>query len=267
MAAPTDFAYCSAETKFGLTCFSRLPPPTEKTSTQSAAPRRLTRSHASNTVAQPSSLVRAVNSETLSVGQYASMPQILRKSLTACDAFAALPPTPRMNNRPPRARAPASNCANFSMACGSRRRRTSADSAMYSSTKLTQVIRKLANALSRTDLVESLADLAGSQLAAPQQVAIGLRKIGVWRAFESRAAENAQAIIDVLHARGPVLFIIGQDAAFAEFHVAGVPTALVSVYGHQSRLASRAKSLLHIAVRAGQVRVAIQHEARAAEQW
>ena len=32
------------------------------------------------------------------------MPQILRKSLTACDALAALPPTPRMNSRPPRAR-------------------------------------------------------------------------------------------------------------------------------------------------------------------
>ena len=39
---------------------------------------------------QPSSLARAVNSETLSVGAYASIPTIFRKSLTACDAFPAL---------------------------------------------------------------------------------------------------------------------------------------------------------------------------------
>ena len=36
-----------------------------------------------NTVSHPSSLVRAVNSETLSVGAYASKPASLRKSLTA----------------------------------------------------------------------------------------------------------------------------------------------------------------------------------------
>ena len=36
------------------------------------------------------------------------MPAILRKSLTACEAFAALPPTPRMNSRPPRWRRSAS---------------------------------------------------------------------------------------------------------------------------------------------------------------
>ena len=29
------------------------------------------------------------------------MPTILRKSLTACEQFPALPPTPRKNNRPP----------------------------------------------------------------------------------------------------------------------------------------------------------------------
>ena len=95
----------SAVTRFGLTFFSRLPPPTESTRIRSSGFSRLTRSHSTKTVAQPSSLVRAVSSETLSVGAYASMPAILRKSLTAWEALAALPPTPRMNSRPPRSRA------------------------------------------------------------------------------------------------------------------------------------------------------------------
>ena len=57
-----------------------------------------------NEVSQPSSLMRAVSSETLSVGAYDSKWAILRKSLTACPALPALPPTPRMNSRPPLSR-------------------------------------------------------------------------------------------------------------------------------------------------------------------
>ena len=48
------------------------------------------------------------------------MPTILRKSLTACEALAALPPTPRMNSRPPRARAWSRCMAIRSMASTSR---------------------------------------------------------------------------------------------------------------------------------------------------
>ncbi len=48
--------------------FSRLPPPTEKTKTRVLAAQPAARSQAANTVSQPSSLVRAVSSETLSVG-------------------------------------------------------------------------------------------------------------------------------------------------------------------------------------------------------
>src|SRR4051812_14955586 len=66
--APTCLAYCSARTRLGLTFRSRLPPPTEKTNTTSSAFRRLPCSHATNTDSHPSSLVRAVNSETLSTG-------------------------------------------------------------------------------------------------------------------------------------------------------------------------------------------------------
>src|SRR6266702_931521 len=62
---PRCFASLRAATMFGLTFFSRLPPPTENTNTASLADARLVRSQAANTVSQPSSLVRAVSSDTL----------------------------------------------------------------------------------------------------------------------------------------------------------------------------------------------------------
>ncbi len=48
--------------------FSTLPPPTENTNSVSAFASREPRSHSTNTLAHPSSLMRAVSSETLSVG-------------------------------------------------------------------------------------------------------------------------------------------------------------------------------------------------------
>ena len=66
--APMDFAYCKAVTRFGLMFFSIFPPPTENTTTPSFAASLLTLSHSTKIDAQPSSLVRAVSSDTLSVG-------------------------------------------------------------------------------------------------------------------------------------------------------------------------------------------------------
>jgi hypothetical protein len=57
-----------ARTRFGLLSFSSLPPPTEKMTTASALPSRLPCNYAENTVSHSSSLVRAVSSDTLSVG-------------------------------------------------------------------------------------------------------------------------------------------------------------------------------------------------------
>src|ERR1700727_796324 len=48
------------------------------------------------------------------------MPAILRKSFTAWEALAALPPTPRINRRPPEERVKASNDAALSMPGASR---------------------------------------------------------------------------------------------------------------------------------------------------
>ena len=97
----------SARTRFGLTFFSRSPPPTENTKTPSAARNRLPASHAANTVSHPSSLVRAVSSDTLSVGAYASKPASLRKSLTACRSCPRCHPRPgRRGGRRGRGRPP-----------------------------------------------------------------------------------------------------------------------------------------------------------------
>src|SRR5919109_1030933 len=70
--APTDLAYSKARTRLMLTPRSASPPPTEKTQTTSFAPRRLPLSQFAKDVSQPSSLIRAVSSDTLSTGVYAS---------------------------------------------------------------------------------------------------------------------------------------------------------------------------------------------------
>ena len=86
--------------RFGLIFFFKLPPPTEKMNIASFLLNLLTFNHSINIECQPSSLVLAVNSETLSVAEYDSIPTIFLKSLTACEQFPALPPTPKKNNRP-----------------------------------------------------------------------------------------------------------------------------------------------------------------------
>lgn len=58
-----------AEIKFSLTFFFLLPPPTENINIASFLFNLDIFNHSTKTVFQPSSLVRAVNSETLSVGQ------------------------------------------------------------------------------------------------------------------------------------------------------------------------------------------------------
>ena len=93
-----------ASTRLTLTGGSIEPPPTENTNRQSPARKRDARSQFAYAVSQPSSLIRAVSSETLSETQYASKPASLRKSHVACEAWPAPPPEPQKNSRPPRSR-------------------------------------------------------------------------------------------------------------------------------------------------------------------
>jgi hypothetical protein len=67
-ALPRSFANRKAATKFALTFFSTSPPPTDRTRTASLSLRRLPLSHSTKTEGHPSSFVRAVSSDTLSVG-------------------------------------------------------------------------------------------------------------------------------------------------------------------------------------------------------
>ena len=66
--APTSRASSTAFTMLTETPCSREPPPTENTRTASSARSREPRSQAAYAPSQPSSLTRAVSSETLSLG-------------------------------------------------------------------------------------------------------------------------------------------------------------------------------------------------------
>jgi hypothetical protein len=68
MEARISRASCSAPTRFGETGGSSEPPPTLNTRSASRWDSLEIVSHSLNTVSQPSSLTRAVSSETLSVG-------------------------------------------------------------------------------------------------------------------------------------------------------------------------------------------------------
>ena len=91
----THIGRSRARTRFVDTPSSGSPPPTEKTKSASDLETCEPRSHSAKVVSQPSSLALAVSSATLSVGVYASNWHILRKSLTAWEAWAADRPTPR----------------------------------------------------------------------------------------------------------------------------------------------------------------------------
>ncbi len=129
--APTSRASSIARTRFTETLWARFPPPTENTSNASLDESRDVRSHASKLVSHPSSFVLAVISATLSVGAYASKSQSFRKSLTACDAWAAPPPTPRTKSRPRPPRTSASATASASTAAESMERAISPTSLRY----------------------------------------------------------------------------------------------------------------------------------------
>ena len=70
MFAFFDVAKSIELSRFTLTLFSLLPPPTDKINIVSLWFNLLPISQVSNTISHPSSLVLAVNSETLSVGAY-----------------------------------------------------------------------------------------------------------------------------------------------------------------------------------------------------
>ena len=89
------FANFAASIKFTLIFFLISPPPTENINIASFFDKFDIFNQFTKLVSQPSSLILAVSSETLSKGVYDSIWQIFLKSLTAWEEFPALPPTPR----------------------------------------------------------------------------------------------------------------------------------------------------------------------------
>src|SRR5208337_2574056 len=231
----------NAATRFGLTLRSTSPPPTENTSTASRAANLLVFSQPSKTVAQPSSFVRAVSSETLSVGAYASIPAIFRKSFTACDAFAALPPPPKTS---PRMSLPRS-CLPHSL------RRNEP--------------RRLLESGGRSNLVKSLLYLHSRQLPVRQNIAIQIRQVARFvhhHPLKRLRHKRAQSIIDKLHPRRALLLAISQYAPLRKLHVARIPLPFIPKHGHQRQFPRLLKLSRHSRVIAQQIRIPIQRQKR-----
>ncbi len=116
---PRAWARSIALTRLTDTLCSREPPPTENTSIASrpARPRDL---QPPAERALPAVVVGPRRELGDVVGRRVALDaQSLRKSLTACEAWPAPPPTPSTNRRPPRVRIPASSRASRSTCSGS----------------------------------------------------------------------------------------------------------------------------------------------------
>src|SRR5262245_22081943 len=134
--APRSRARCIASTRLTLMPRSTSPPPTENANRQSSPRRREALSQSAYDDCQPSSLIRAVSSDTLSVTEYDSMSQSLRKSQAAWDAWPAPPPDPHRKSLPPRARVAASTSTTASSWTRSSRWTTAAVSSRNCSAKV-----------------------------------------------------------------------------------------------------------------------------------
>src|SRR5580658_1129875 len=156
------------------------------------------------------------------------MPAILRKSFTAWDAFAALPPTPSMKRRPPCSLTARSSATHFSQSAGLILATISAVSfrccAEYDIKKsgckggwrrrggsrrprrIFQEPVELLEAGVGADLIEPL-----RKLAVRKERLLDLRKVHGLVAREpakGRRLEGAEAVVDVVHGRELVLLVV-----------------------------------------------------------
>src|SRR5713226_9306608 len=190
----------------------------------------------------------------------------LRKSFTACEALAALPPTPRMNSRPPRSRTAASSSARRSMASLSRLSITALASARYCSVNgiaRPQIAGGVLDTGRRADLVEALVDLVRGQLALREQLLVQPLQIARHpgnQRLDRVAAQQAQTVVDVAHCGGRPPLAVGRDLAAAKLDVGRIPAALVVVDGHQAKPAVGQENIMDGRVATRQQRVAVEHE-------
>src|SRR5512138_1845764 len=119
------------------------------------------------------------------------------------------------------------------------------------------------DSLRRANFIKPLGDLARRQLVLRQQIPINTFEIArriFGKALKSRAMENAQSIIDMLHPRGPLLLVVREDASIGVFDVAGLPLPRVAIDSHQALLAARLKRRLHRAIVALEIGIAVENE-------
>src|SRR4029077_11579499 len=93
--------------------------------------------------------------------------------------------------------------------------------------------------------IKSLRDFEPRQFAARDEPPhdVGQIKWFLGRPLlENRRAEKTQPIINVPHLPRPKLFVIANDLAVAENHVAGIVQAFVPINGHQAAFAGALKN-------------------------
>src|SRR5581483_8533155 len=118
-------------------------------------------------------------------------------------------------------------------------------------------LSKLLQAGMRADFVEALEDFMPGELPIAQQRLVERGQIRFTVAAEGFGPENTEPVVDMLHARVRLMFVVCQDAAPGEFHIARVPSAFVMEHRHERGFSARFKRLLHAGVRTRKVRIAV----------
>ena len=121
----------------------------------------------------------------------------------------------------------------------------------------------------RADFVEATGHLAGRQPAVRNQILINGRQVE--RAIrgitgERARLQRAEPVVDVMHRGRPVHLVVPHDPSVGELHVALVPAIVVLEHSHQAVAAARQKRGGHRLVVAFQVRVAVEHQERLAQE-
>src|SRR5262245_17808431 len=102
-----------------------------------------------------------------------------------------------------------------------------------------QIAARLFEAFERADLVEALPDLAGGQLAPAEKRLVQRRQImrhGGRNVVERTPAEDAEAVVEVAHARSSMRLVVGQDPPVCKLDIASVPPVLISEDRHERAL-------------------------------
>ena len=124
------------------------------------------------------------------------------------------------------------------------------------------------NARERADFIEALVDLIAGELAIGEELLIERGQVKGcvrWNPIKCGGAEDAQAVVDVVHVGKFGFLVVGEDFGAIEDDVRGIKLAEVFVDGHESGFAGGDEVLLHSEVINGEIGIPIEGEKAAAK--